>query len=160
MKFSKSKRNKVFDWDLQKYFDYLKENLNYISPNLYNIITQRSYLDPSDHRCPHDGNLISVEISEQIDPLGSRFEGKLDCKIKLRGAYEDYEIVYTYKGIKRYSFNYPDYIYESTHGDWLIDRFLFSKEKNLIQLIMFSSKALFEIECKDINIEFVELSDS
>lgn len=160
MKFWQSKKEKILEWEPIKYYKYLKLNQAYFPKRAFEIITSDWYIDPRDHKCPHDGNLISLELSEQVDDSKTSFIGKLDLRIRIKAAYGDYEINYIYKGIKRYNFNYPDFIYDQTHGDWLNDRFLISKEKCIIHKIIFSSNSIFEIECRHINIEFVESSDS
>jgi len=78
------------------------------------------YSDPTDHRCPHDGWLESIEFTEPA--AGERQEQRTTAvKIRLLGAYHDGHIVFHYSGVEGYQLKS-----ESCGrglGDWLHDEF-------------------------------------
>ncbi len=48
----------------RRYQRYLNERRQEFPPNAFKLATAEWYYDPSDHRCPHDGWLESLDIAE------------------------------------------------------------------------------------------------
>lgn len=78
------------------------------------------YLDPSDHRCPHDAWLEQLIVHEPAS--GARSENRLTrIETKLLGAYHDGWIVFRYEGVSSYSVAAE--VARQGVGDWLSDTF-------------------------------------
>lgn len=82
--------------------------------------TEPWYHDPTDHRCPHDAWLDSVELREPAK--GARGEQRQTAiVIRLLAAYHDGWITLRYAGVRRYSLASDEC--EKGMGDWLRDEF-------------------------------------
>jgi len=118
--------------------------------------TEAWYRDPSDHRCPHDAWLESIEISEPAE--GQRHELRTtSIIIRLLGAYHDGHVVFRYSGVRSYSL----VARASSHGlrDWLSDSFAASGE-SIVHEIAWSGasdgqQAHWRIEARDIQFEWI-----
>ena len=76
------------------------------------------HYDFTDHRCPHDAWVVSVNMVESAS--GGRQEVRtLELRVVLLGAYHDGHIHLTYPGVRRYSLGHP--AVTAGHGDWLVD---------------------------------------
>jgi hypothetical protein len=114
------------------------------------------YRDPSDHRCPHDSWLDSIEISEPAQ--GQRHERRTTyITIRLLGAYHDGHILFRYSDVRSYSIVAGD----CAHGlrDWLSDSFAASGE-SIVHDIAWSGasdgeQAHWRIEARDVQFEWI-----
>jgi hypothetical protein len=118
--------------------------------------TEPWYRDPSDHRCPHDTWLESVEISEPAE--GERHEHRTTLIIiRLLGAYHDGHVVFRYSDVRSYSLVAP----ESSKGlrDWLSDSFAASGEFIMHDIAwsgaLDGEQAHWRIEARDIQFEWI-----
>lgn len=115
------------------------------------------YSNPSDHRCPHDAWLETLEISEPAD--GERKEKRRTAiTVRLLGAYHDGHIVFRYLGVKKYSI-----IGSSCArglGDWLRDELSLSAEGLVVHRITWAGFGPEEasqwcIEAESVNHEWI-----
>lgn len=92
------------------------------------------YTDPTDHRCPHDAWLETLEIREPAE--GERKEKRQTAiTVRLLGAYHDGHIVFRYAGVGRYSIASDSC--ERGLGDWSRDELLYSSEGLLVHRARF-----------------------
>ena len=114
--------------------------------------TEPWYSDPSDHRCPHDSWLETVEVIEPAE--GQRKEiRKKAIRLRLFGAYHDGHIVFQYSDVKRYSLNSSST--DRGHGDWLEDRFSISESGDLVHHIKWERGDWF-IESSSVTYEWLK----
>ncbi len=114
------------------------------------------YSDPSDHRCPHDAWLESLQITEP--GLGERREQrKTAVTLKLLGPYHDGHILFHYAGVTAHQLSS-----ESCGrgiGDWLHDEFAVSESGLLTHRITWclgpSQKSHWLIEAENVRYEWV-----
>jgi hypothetical protein len=117
------------------------------------------YSDPSDHRCPHDAWLESLEFTEPA--VGERWEQrKTAVTLRLLGAYHDGRILFHYTGVTGYQLSS-----ESCGrglGDWLHDEVSVAESGLLTQRITWcfgpSQESHWLIEAEDIRYEWVPQS--
>jgi hypothetical protein len=99
---------------------YLKEHKNNFPPSALELAESEWYFDPSDHRCPHDGWLEDIVISELSS--GERNEIRnVSIRIKILGAYHDGFIEFYYKQVFAYHFDISNI--NTGHRDWQYDEF-------------------------------------
>jgi hypothetical protein len=120
------------------------------------FVTSEWYPDPSDHRCPHDAWLETMEIRELAE--GERGEIRTTTiAIRLLGAYHDGHIVFRYSGVTRYSLASDDS--RRGMGDWLEDRFSISADGNLRHDITWcfgpSTKSAWFVEAEGVSYEWI-----
>jgi hypothetical protein len=114
----------------RRYQQYLKEHELEFPPNAFALATAEWYLNPSDHRCPHDSQLDSMNISE----MSSSDENRItSIYIRLLGAYNDGHIEFHYSRIFSYILQSPSCAHGL--GDWLYDEFRLSSDGHLIHEI-------------------------
>ncbi len=86
------------------------------------------YSDATDHRCPHDAWLESVELSETTE--GERRETrKTAITVRLLGAYHDGHIFFRYSDVSSFAIGSPSS--GRGLGDWLEDRYSLSAVDSL-----------------------------
>ncbi|PYO57011.1 MAG: hypothetical protein DMD83_11450, partial [Candidatus Rokuibacteriota bacterium] len=79
----------------ESYRDYLERMRSKFPPRAYELATSTWYYDPRDHRCPHDGWLEEVIVSETGS--GERAEVRaVSMRVRLLGAYHDGHIELSY----------------------------------------------------------------
>ena len=84
--------------------------------------------DPSEHRCPHDAWLESLELGQLAN--GERSQDRISTiTLRLLGAYHDAAIVFQYSDVKNFSIASGS----SAHGlgDWLDDQFSLTTDNTL-----------------------------
>jgi len=94
-------------------------------PQLPEFASADWYVDPRDHRCPHDAWLDAIEISGPSQ--GKRNEQRQTAiVVRLLGAYHDGNIIFRYTGVRRYSLVGG----ACAHGlgDWLDDELTINAE--------------------------------
>ena len=98
-------------------------------PPLPEFSTAPWYADPTDHRCPNDATVESVEISGPAE--GSRNPATDPAiTLKLLGAHQDGWIVLHYSGVRGH--NLASYHCDQGIGQWRRDEFSVL-EPNLIR---------------------------
>lgn len=114
----------------RRYQQYLRDHENTFPPSAFALGTAEWYQNPSDHRCPHDGWLENILISEVPDGNRKRVT---TINIRLLAAYHDGYVEFFYPTV----FNYTLLCSSSAHGmgDWLYDEFRLSSEGHLIHEI-------------------------
>jgi hypothetical protein len=90
------------------------------------------YFSPQEHRCPHDGWLESVTVSEPSS--GERHEIRAtSIRIRLRGQYHDGFIEFFYPQVFSYRLDALDSA--TGHHDWRYDEFRLSERGHVIHEI-------------------------
>ena len=119
------------------------------------FVTAGWYSDPSDHRCPHDAWLETLEVQELAD--GERKERrKTAITVRLLGAYHDGHIVFRYAGVKRYEIGSS-----CAHGlgDWIRDAIVVSADGFLSHQITWcfgpDAKSAWLIEAEEVSYEWL-----
>ncbi len=116
----------------QRYQQYLRENQEQFPLGAYALGTAEWWQLPHDHRCPHDGWLESVTVSEIA--VGERHENRLtSIRVRLLGAYHDGHIELYYPQVISYQFQNPSC--SRGLGDWLYDEFTLSESGHVIHEI-------------------------
>jgi hypothetical protein len=118
--------------------------------------TMAWYSNPSDHRCPHDAWLESLEFTEPS--VGSRHEHRTTAiTLKLLAAYHDGHIIFHYSGVRSYTLSSE--LCASGLGDWLHDEFSVTENGLLRHCITWcsgpSQQSRWLIEAEDISYEWV-----
>lgn len=113
------------------------------------------YSDPSDHRCPHDAWLESLEVREPA--TGHRNEQRgMAIKLTVLGAYHDGWITFTYSGVRSHSLT--SYQCDQGLGDWLRDEFSTSAAGLILHRITWQSPingaSQWLIEAADVSYEW------
>jgi hypothetical protein len=127
-----------------------------VQRQLPDFATAAWYSDPSDHRCPHDGWLESLQFTEPA--LGKRQEQrKTAVTLRLLGAFHDGHILLHYTGVTGYQLSS-----ESCGrglGDWLHDEFSVAESGLLSHRITWclgpSQESHWLIEAEDVRYEWV-----
>ncbi len=131
----------------RRYQQYLHEHQQRFPPGGFALGTAEWYQDPRDHRCPHDGWLEYITISEPSS--GERHEARAtSARIRLLGGYHDGVIEFHYPQVFRYSVAVDDAT--RGHRDWRYDEFRLSDAGALIHEIEWSSGATWIIEASDV----------
>jgi hypothetical protein len=115
----------------QRYQQYLREHRDRFPPGAFALATSEWWQLPHDHRCPHDGWLENVAISEIVG--GNDAERITTIRIRLLGAYHDGFIELFYPRVVSYRLESPSSV--RGLGDWLYDEFTLSAEGNIIHEI-------------------------
>lgn len=137
------------------YRQYLLDNKTSFPPDAFDFAFSDWHYNFSDHRCPHDSWVNSLQVLEVVKN-SSRKDRELGIRVNLLGAYHDGEIEITYQSIKGYSFNLiPDDTKWRRHGDWLIDEIYLSEKGWLVHEIKFWLFGEWRIECEDIKYEWL-----
>lgn len=82
--------------------------------------TESWYLDPADSRCPHDGEVDSLEIAKSAAETSSGV-GHDAVTLTLLGAHRIGWLVFTYSGVRSHSL--ASYCCDQGAGNWLRDEF-------------------------------------
>lgn len=131
----------------RRYQEYLREHQQTFPPGGFALGTAEWYQDASDHRCPHDGWLEHVTISEPSS--GERHQVRVtSARIRLLGAYHDGFIELFYPQVFRYSLGLDDAT--GGHRDWRYDEFRLSNTGWLVHEIEWSDGATWIIEASDV----------
>ena len=62
-----NERNKDVRKAYRRYQEYLRQHEHEFPPGAFALATAEWYQNPTDHRCPHDGWLENLIISERAD---------------------------------------------------------------------------------------------
>ena len=114
------------------------------------------YSNPTDHRCPHDAWLESIEVSEPSKG-GRREKRKTAITIRLLGAYHDGHIVFRYSDVSGFAIGSPSS--GRGLGDWLEDRYsvpsIGSLRHDITWCLGPDSKSFWFIEAGSITYEWI-----
>src|SRR5882724_9085038 len=116
-----NERNKDVREAYLRYQEYLRRHKHEFPPSAFALATAEWYQNSSDHRCPHDGWLENLIISERVDTNRKRTTTILT---RLMAAYHDGYIEFSYPEVFSYKFEGPSCA--GGLGDWLYDEFRLS----------------------------------
>lgn len=116
----------------RRYQEYLHTTRRRFPPLAHRLATSGWYFDPTDHRCPHDGWLEELVITEPAS--GKRSQHRIvSIRVRLLDAYHRGHIELVYPQVFRYQITSAGA--GAGHGDWLYDELRVSDEKHLIHEI-------------------------
>lgn len=144
----------------RRYQEYLRQHADEFPPTVFALATAEWYQNPTDHRCPHDGALENLIISEIIDTKKKRATA---VRIRLQAAYHDGYIEFFYPLVFSYLLDSPSC--SGGLGDWLYDEFRLSANGNIIHEIEWSGlpngkPARWIIEASDVQFQWIPQSIS
>lgn len=136
----------------KRYRKYLMSVGDKFPPHAFKLATSDWYFDFSNHKCPHDAWLNSVNIFE--DATGDREqERRVGTETVLLGAYQDFLLTFRYEGVVNYALSGCDLNRSGGHYDWRYDEFRLSENGLLIHEIEWASafdQGHWLIECEDV----------
>ena len=150
-------RNEDVVGSYRRYQQYLRERQDSFPPGAFALGTSEWWQLPHDHRCPHDGWLESVSISEPA--AGDRGEERITAiRVRLLGAYHDGHIELFYPRVFSYQLQSPSCV--RGLGDWLYDEFTLSPDGRIIHEIEWAGFSDDEasrwiIEASDIEFQWI-----
>jgi hypothetical protein len=127
-------RNEDIAGSYLRYQEYLREHRHVFPPNAFALATAEWYQNPGDHRCPHDGWLESLVVSES--PERTRELRSVSIRTRLLSAYHDGHIEFSYS--KVFAYTMESQSCTKGLGDWQYDEFRLSSEGHLIHEIEWS----------------------
>jgi hypothetical protein len=149
-------RNKDVSGAYRRYQQYLQENKERFPPGAFALGTAEWWQLAHDHRCPHDGALVSFFISEiQEAETGDRFT---TLRTEVRHGYHDGYIELFYPRVFSYQLQSPSSA--RGLGDWLYDEFRLSAAGHVIHEIEWAGfpddeGSRWIIEASDVEFEWV-----
>jgi len=120
--------NKAF----RRYAEYVEANTSRFPPGALELATSSWYFDASDHRCPHDAWVESLEISE-FGERGRQDVRNVEFRVTLLGAYRDGRITLHYPRVYGYEMRFSGG--NRGHRDWRYDDFRVSEAGRLVHEI-------------------------
>ena len=111
---------------------YLDDNKWRFPPSAFALASSDWWFNFNDHRCPHDGRLISVQLHETESGDG---ETGLSMSVRLAGAWKNEEHEISYSGITAYDLGGGEADLIRGHGDWRYDEFRVDDAKQAIHEI-------------------------
>ena len=120
------------DRAFERYRTYLQSVRHSLPAAVFALASSDWYFSFHEHRCPHDGWLESITISEPSS--GERHEIRFtSVHVRLLGAYHDGFIEFFYPRVFRYSLDARD----ATNGlrEWRYDEFRLSERGHVIHEI-------------------------
>jgi hypothetical protein len=119
-----------------RYRDYLQQESRRFPPGALGLATSAWYLDAADHRAPHDAWLLGASLEET--GKGARSEERtVSLRLRLLGAYHDFELELYYPRVFAYTFHGPTV--DVGHRDWRYDEFRLDAAGRLIHEIQWHS---------------------
>ncbi len=144
----------------RRYQQYLREHEREFPSGAFALATADWYHNPNDHRCPHDGWLENLIISETVDSDKKRATA---IQIRLVAAYHDGYIEFFYPRVF-------SYVLESSScarglGDWHFDEYRLSPNGNVIHEIEWAgfpgdTGSRWVIEASDVQFHWIPQSIS
>jgi hypothetical protein len=116
----------------RNYRRYLEQNRSSFPASVFDLASSDWYFNPNEHRCPHDGRLESVTISEAAHGAQEQ-KHEISIRIRLRGAYDDLNLEFYYSKVSSYSLVASDSIHGL--GDWRYDEFTVDQSGQVIHEI-------------------------
>ena len=129
------------------YRKYLDDNKWRFPPSAFALASSDWWFDFNDHRCPHDGRIISVKLYETDIAEGTT---EISLSVRLAGAWQDEEHEIIYSGISAYDLGGSDADLASGHGDWRYDEFRVDDTKQVLHEIEWGNGARWLIKCRDV----------
>jgi hypothetical protein len=123
-------RNQDVVGSYRRYQECLREHEREFPLGAFALGTSEWYQNANDHRCPHDGRLENVIISESSGSDQSRIT---TVRIRPLAAYHDGYIEFFYP--KAFAYSIETVSCSTGGGDWLYDEFCLAKSGNLIHEI-------------------------
>jgi hypothetical protein len=144
----------------RRYQQYLHQHEPEFPPNAFALATAEWYQNSNDHRCPHDGWLEDLVVSETIDTNKRRMT---TFRTRLVAAYHDGYIEFFYPQVFMYTLESP--LCSGGLGDWLYDEFRLSPNGHVIHEIewagVLSGKgSRWVIEASDVRFQWIPQSIS
>ena len=158
--FLSNERNKEVVGAYRRYQEYLRQHEQEFPPSAFALATAEWYQNPNEHRCPHDGWLENLVISETADTNKKR---KTTILIRLMAAYHDGYIEFSYPHVFSYSFEAPSSA--CGVGDWLCDEFRLSPNGHVIHEVEWAGfpngkGSRWIIEASDVSFRWIPQSIS
>jgi hypothetical protein len=148
-------RNEDVTSAFDRYQKYLELKRDSFPQSAYALATSEWYFDPNRSKCPHDGWLEKVSITEPA--VGERKEiRELEITTELLGAWHDGSIRFHYPTVQKYVFE--GFSVGKGHGDWLYDEFRVSSTGTLIHEIEWVD-GRWLIEAADVNFSWLPFDD-
>lgn len=139
----------------ESYRDYLERMRSKFPPRAYELATSTWYYDPRDHRCPHDGWLEEVIVSETGS--GERAEVRaVSMRVRLLGAYHDGHIELSYPRVFAYQLGARP---QRGHQGWRYDEFRLTEDGHVLHEVEWWGPAeagRWLIEASDVHFEWVD----
>ena len=137
---------------VRRYQAYLAERQDTFPPSAYALATADWYVDPRDHRCPHDAWLEAATLAEPAS--GERQEMRtVELRVRLLGAYHDGHIELRYRDVVRYECVAP--AVQAGHGDWLWDEFRQADAGGVVHEIEWRNGGRWLIEAADVEYQWL-----
>jgi hypothetical protein len=141
-----------------EYYRYLQSVRKSLPPSAFAFANAPWHYDYSDHKCPHDAWVESLNINELSSGERSQYR-EIEINVRLLGAYHDGHIELLYKKALSYSLTSSAEFKMSPlgegHGDWLIDEIRLSERGFVLHEINFSKGGNWIIECTDIDYKWI-----
>jgi hypothetical protein len=139
----------------RRYQQYLQEHSSEFPPGALALGTSEWYQNPNDHRCPHDGRLDTLFVSEITNQDQKH---TITMRVRLVAAYHDGFIEFTYPQV--FAYRLESESSEKRPVDWLYDEFRLAENGHLIHEIEWasgSSDQIFRwtIEASDIQCHWI-----
>jgi len=116
----------------ERYRNHLASSRDSFPRSAYALATSDWYFSFVDHRCPHDGWLESLSLTELSSGARGEIRG-MSMRIRLLGAYHDGYIELLYPRVFRYRLSVNDG--ERGHRDWRYDELRLSGDGHVIHEI-------------------------
>ncbi len=127
-----SQRNVDVEGAFDRYRKYLELNRDNFPRSAYELATSDWYFDPRRSKCPHDGWLEKISITEPATGEHSEIR-EVEIVVDLLGAWHDGNIRFRYHNVQKYLLDGVSM--KRGHGDWLYDEFTVSSTGTLIHEI-------------------------
>jgi hypothetical protein len=155
-----NERNQDTVGSYRRYQQYLHEHEREFPRSAFALATAEWYQNPNDHRCPHDGWLENLIVSETIDVDKKRLT---TIQTRLLAAYHDGYIELFYPHVFMYMFESP--FCTNGLGDWLCDEFRLSSNGHVIHEIEWAGArsnkiSRWIIEASDVQFHWIPQSIS
>src|SRR5215831_5118719 len=102
--FLSKERNRDVLEAYRRYQEYLRQHEREFPPSAFALATAEWYQNARDHRCPHDGWLENLVISETADNDKKR---TTTIQVRLVAAYHDGHIEFFYPQVFTYTLESP-----------------------------------------------------
>lgn len=143
---SKQRNGDLHD-SFRLYREYLQLNHEGFPKSAFKLANSDWYFDPNESKCPHDGWLERLTISEAS--TGERQEArKMEINVMLLGAWHDGNIHFHYTNATSYLLD--SLSKKGQHGDWLYDEFRVGSTGSVIHEIEWAN-GHWVIEAEDVN---------
>jgi hypothetical protein len=144
----------------RRYQQYLRQHEHEFPSSAFALATAEWYQNPYDHRCPHDGWLENLIISEAPNMGTKRITA---IRTRLMGAYHDGYIEFFYPHVFAYTLG--NVSCGNGLGGWLCDEFRLSSNGHVIHEIEWAGfpsakDSRWVIEASDVCFQWIPQSIS